>query len=76
MAWDPDRKCFTIELSLAPGQYEYKFLLDNEKLIIDPGNPETVYDGFDGRNSVLRVLPKTGHGLPGPVDQTALRSER
>jgi len=26
-----------------------------EKLTIDPDNPESVYDGFDGRNSVLRV---------------------
>ena len=58
MAWDPDKNCFTIELPLAPGEYEYKFLLDNEKLIIDPDNPETVYDGFDGRNSVLRVVAR------------------
>jgi hypothetical protein len=26
------------------------------KLTIDPDNPESVYDGFDGRNSVLRVF--------------------
>jgi len=30
-------------------------LLNKEKLTIDPGNPESVYDGFDGCNSVLRV---------------------
>ena len=55
MTWDPPNRCFKIELFLAPGKYEYKLLLDKEKLTIDPDNPESVYDGFDGRNSVLRV---------------------
>ncbi|MGB8294177.1 MAG: hypothetical protein WCG85_01990 [Polyangia bacterium] len=43
------------ELFLAPGKYEYKLLLNKEKLTIDPDNPESVHDGFDGCNSVLRV---------------------
>ena len=55
MTWDPPNGCFKIELFLAPGKYEYKLLLDKEKLTIDPENPESVYDGFDGRNSVLRI---------------------
>ena len=55
MTWEPPKRCFTVELFLAPGKYEYKFLLDQEKLTVDPDNPETIYDGFDGRNSVLRV---------------------
>lgn len=55
MPWDPPKKCFTVELFLAPGYYEYKLAIDEEKFIIDPNNPESVYDGFDGRNSVLRV---------------------
>jgi hypothetical protein len=55
MIWDPPNRCFKIELFLAPGKYEYKLLLDKEKLTIDPDNPESVYDGFDGRNSVLRI---------------------
>jgi diguanylate cyclase (GGDEF)-like protein len=67
MEWEPLGKRFTIELFLAPGQYEYKLLLDQDKLTIDPDNPETVYDGFDGRNSVLRVLAKNTAGLPGPT---------
>ena len=50
-----DLRCFSIELFLAPGKYEYKLLLNREKLTIDPDNPESVYDGYDGRNSVLRV---------------------
>ena len=56
MTWDPPRRCFSIELFLAPGKYEYKLLLNKEWLTIDPNNPETVYDGYDGRNSVLRVF--------------------
>ena len=55
MTWVPPKRCFSLELFLAPGKYEYKLLLNKEKLTIDPDNPETVYDGFDGRNSVLRV---------------------
>jgi 1,4-alpha-glucan branching enzyme len=55
MAWNPPKMCFTLQLFLAPGRYEYKLLLNQQNLTVDPGNPETVYDGFDGRNSVLRV---------------------
>ena len=55
MNWDPLKKCFNVELFLAPGKYEYKLLLNKDKLTIDPDNPESVYDGFDGCNSVLRV---------------------
>jgi hypothetical protein len=55
MTWDPPKRCFSIELFLAPGKYECKLLLNQEKLTIDPCNPESVYDGFDGHNSVLRV---------------------
>jgi len=55
MIWEPPKKCFTLELFLAPGKYEYKLLLDKETLTSDPDNPESVYDGFDGRNSVLTI---------------------
>jgi diguanylate cyclase (GGDEF)-like protein len=56
MQWEPPKRCFTLELFLAPGTYEYKLLLNNQRLTTDPDNPETTYDGFDGRNSILRVL--------------------
>ena len=55
MTWDPLKKCFNIELFLAPGEYEYKLLLNKEETTIDPGNPESVQDGFGGRSSVLKV---------------------
>ncbi len=55
MTWDPLNRHFAIELFLAPGEYEYKLLLDNEEITSDPGNPESVDDGFGGYNSVLTV---------------------
>jgi len=56
MTWDSRTGCFTIDLFLAPGKYEYKLLLNTDTITVDPGNPESVYDGFDGRNSVLRII--------------------
>jgi diguanylate cyclase (GGDEF)-like protein len=56
MLWDLRKRCYTLELFLAPGKYEYKMLLNKETITVDPYNPETVYDGFDGRNSVLRII--------------------
>jgi len=60
MAWDEHKRCYAIELFLAPGKYEYKLLLDKETITVDPDNPESVYDGFDGRNSVLRIVTASG----------------
>ncbi len=44
-----------IVLPLSPGRYEYKFVIDGEEWIPDPANPDTVKDGFGGKNSVIRV---------------------
>jgi hypothetical protein len=44
---------------LAPGSYEYKFVLDGTRWVPDPRNPNSVPDGFDGRNSVV-VVPAVG----------------
>jgi 1,4-alpha-glucan branching enzyme len=46
---------WSITMPLSQGRYEYKFLIDGEKWIPDPGNPERVDDGFEGINSVLVV---------------------
>jgi len=56
MTWDMRKHCYDLELFLAPGKYEYKLLLNKETITVDPDNPESVYDGFDGRNSVLRII--------------------
>jgi diguanylate cyclase (GGDEF)-like protein len=60
MTWDSRKQCYTLALFLAPGKYEYKLLLNNETMTVDPDNSESVYDGFDGRNSVLRIITSDG----------------
>jgi len=42
------------EIILAPGVYQYKFLVDDEWME-DQNNPQVVEDPFGGRNSVLHV---------------------
>jgi diguanylate cyclase (GGDEF)-like protein len=42
-------------LRLEPGVYEYKYVLDGERYTHDPGNPQSVPDGFGGMNSVAVV---------------------
>jgi diguanylate cyclase (GGDEF)-like protein len=56
MTWDECKRCYTLELFLAPGEYEYKLLLNKETITVDPDNPESVYDGFAGRHTVLRNI--------------------
>jgi len=42
-------------LTLEAGRYEYKFVVDGEEWIEDPGNPDKVPDPYGGNNSVLTV---------------------
>jgi 1,4-alpha-glucan branching enzyme len=49
---------WTLFYPLAPGRYEYKFVIDGAYWIPDPRNPNTVSDGFEGGNSVL-IFPPT-----------------
>jgi diguanylate cyclase (GGDEF)-like protein len=44
-----------IRLALAPGRYEYKFVLNQDWYLADPGCHETVADSYGGKNSVMRV---------------------
>jgi 1,4-alpha-glucan branching enzyme len=46
---------WTLYYTLAPGVYQYKFVVNGTQWIPDPRNPERVNDGFGGENSVLRV---------------------
>jgi len=50
-----DDGVFRFVLSLNPGIYHYKFVLDDQEWIPDPANPERVHDGLGGDNSILRV---------------------
>lgn len=42
-----------VNYGFAPGMYQYKFILDGTTWIPDPGNADTVPDGFGGVNSVF-----------------------
>jgi 1,4-alpha-glucan branching enzyme len=51
----PDRNGrWTITLPLAPGRYEYLFVVNSTDWVPDPAAP-TVSDGLGGKNSVLLV---------------------
>jgi 1,4-alpha-glucan branching enzyme len=47
---------WTTTVPLKPGRYQYKFVVDGTWKE-DPANPETVDDGFGGKNSVKTVSP-------------------
>jgi len=47
--------CFVTVLHLAPGRYEYKFVINGEWYITDPRSTDFERDGYGGRNSVLLV---------------------
>ncbi len=46
---------FEVEMSLAPGMYEYKFLIDDE-WSIDPVNPNFTSNGMGTLNSVVEII--------------------
>lgn len=59
---DPDDDgIWEITLPLPPGRYQYKYLVDQVDWQEDPGNPETIDDGFGGQNSILVVSTNPGY---------------
>jgi hypothetical protein len=44
-----------LTLSLAPGRYSYRFLIDQKKQVLDPSTALTEPDGYGGQNSVVVV---------------------
>lgn len=44
-----------LTLSLLPGKYSYRFLVDQKKQVLDPAATGTEPDGYGGKNSVLVV---------------------
>jgi len=46
---------FRFVISLEPGVYHYKFVLNDVEWVIDPSNSQRSYDGLGGDNSVLKV---------------------
>jgi 1,4-alpha-glucan branching enzyme len=49
---------YTLFYPLGVGTYAYKFLVDGKNWVADPANPTSEPDGFNGRNSIVKVLPK------------------
>lgn len=46
---------WVFRVELAPGRYQYAFLVDGKTWLPDPGAPSIIPDGFGGANSVLYV---------------------
>jgi AMP-activated protein kinase-like protein len=46
---------WTAEIRLAPGEYEYAFVVDDDQWVQDPAATRFRNDGFGGRNALLLV---------------------
>lgn len=55
MLYDEKSGTWTLEATLPPGDHEYVFLVDGEKLVPDPKAAMTRDDGFGNKNSILFV---------------------
>lgn len=51
-----DGKTWTVTLSLKPGRYQYKFVLEDNKWVTDPNAP-AMSDGNGNTNSILLLAP-------------------
>lgn len=49
---------YTLFYPLGVGTYAYKFVVDGKNWVSDPANPSSEPDGFNGRNSIVKVIPK------------------
>ena len=54
MPYDPKEQCFLLTMELAPGYYEYKFVIDGQ-WIMDETNHNFASNDFGTLNSVLAV---------------------
>lgn len=55
MRFDENRNVWLLETQLPPGDYEYVFLVNGERLVPDPRAQVTRDDGFGNRNSIVFV---------------------
>jgi 1,4-alpha-glucan branching enzyme len=57
---------WTITKTLAPGEYQYKFVVNSGTWKEDPANPGSVDDGMGGKNSALTVMADGSVKLAAP----------
>ena len=50
-----DQGVWTITIPLAPGRYQYTFVVDGTSWVADPGAPRTLEDDFGRPNSIITV---------------------
>ena len=50
-----DKGVWTITIPLAPGRYQYTFVIDGTSWVADPGAPRTLEDDFGRPNSIITV---------------------
>lgn len=58
LAYDAAAGTWSLRRAMAPGSYQYKFVLDESEWLTDPSNPSRAPDGFGGYNSLLSVSCK------------------
>jgi hypothetical protein len=58
-----DKTLWSLEIELEPGRYEYAFLVDGKKILLDPEASFQRDDGFGSKNSILFVAEENGHTL-------------
>jgi len=48
---------WTVTRTMDAGTHQYKFIVDGNNWIADPGNPNSIDDGFGGKNSLYTCVP-------------------
>lgn len=54
MAYNSVKKCYQLNMELAPGYYEYKFVINGE-WVLDEANPNFAANDFGTLNSVIVI---------------------
>jgi hypothetical protein len=63
MKLDRELRWWSLSASLPEGRYEYMFLVNGQKMILDPGAFIHQEDGFGNQNSVLVLKRKNGEPI-------------
>jgi len=71
MELDPKTGYWIAVIPLAPGRYQYKYIVDTSNWQEDPNTPEHVDDGFGGNNSIIMVTMPAEAKQDAPEEQPA-----